>query len=253
MSKEKCCPDLGFLIVFPSYWAGGIPSTGHAAAAVLNGRTGEFMAYDFGPDDHGHTLDLGYVRQFSNVLSLDKNCLPTCGDLEKVIKTTAKSYGKDFRNDVSSSGDIQGVLYAKLAGSYEKSVAYAADKAKINEEYKKNVAGEEGAGKNTLSKEYHYSALSHNCMTFAVSVIAGKKSGRPMMADWPANDINLYRMFASMLGTGTNFSYNAKTEIFTCDGCCIKTSSHEWKPTPEEIGSIPLGGGLYYNTFPGEF
>ena len=51
MSQDKCCPDLGFVIVSPSYHSGKVPGTGHAGAAVVNGRTGELRYNDFTRED----------------------------------------------------------------------------------------------------------------------------------------------------------------------------------------------------------
>jgi hypothetical protein len=46
---------MAFLITYPKYQSGGISliATGHATVAMLNGRTGEFRAFNFSMDTGG--------------------------------------------------------------------------------------------------------------------------------------------------------------------------------------------------------
>jgi hypothetical protein len=257
MSEQKCCPDLGFLIVFPSYHAGGIPETGHAAVVVVNGRTGELKGYDFGPDDHSHEQKLGFVREYKATLALSDDCLPDCDKLSKVMRKISDAFGKDKRGDVLLSGNIAGVMYKKPPGSYEKSVAYASDKERINAEYAVLISGGDVPADQVLPDAYHYKIHANNCMTFALSVIEGKKSGKFLRVDWPWHDI-ADRQFGMdvLLGrlltinTSTNVFYNVKTGGLRCSGCC---KPKEENPGPEQMGGVPVGDGLYYYPFSQDF
>jgi hypothetical protein len=245
MSQQQCCPDLGFLIVFPDYHAGGMLGTGHAAAIVVNGRTGELRGYDFGPDDHVHKQSLGYVRKLIRLLTLH-NCLPDCSELAKIMLAVSETFGIDGRHSVFASGDIKGIFYRMPPGSYEKSVAYAEDRARINEEYNRLLRGENTPENERLGKDYQYDAASNNCMTFALSVLNGHKAGRPNTVDWPSNDISAYQWAAEKFGAGIKFSYQIKTGKVKCKNCCKKTSPKEQASVPERRVGIPIGGGLYY-------
>ena len=131
--------------------------------------------------------------------------------------------------------------------SYEKSIAHAEDKARINDEYEKIIRGEDIPENERLSKEYHYALKGNNCMTFALKMLG--QNVFPI--DWPSDNIKFYQWLMKTFGFGINFSYNIKRGILECSGCCFTYQERE--PTPEEMGSIPLGGGFYYDPYPGEF